>query len=89
MIYLAYTAHPVGKHWQIQFCPWFLAYATKQDVQLTQHIPAQIWAAFLKGITPLITRWPYTPIDAASVFDKVMLHEVSNEYGLGLPIFSL
>jgi hypothetical protein len=49
----------------------------EQKFQLTQNMPAQVWAKLMKGVTPILTKWPYAPIDAASLFDKVMLHEAS------------
>ncbi|KAL2069757.1 hypothetical protein VTL71DRAFT_14436 [Oculimacula yallundae] len=78
---LAYTwASPdATKPSQITLCPWFLEYA--QGLKLPR---CGTWRQKLVGLIGRPTawlgsrRWPYTAIDLLSLFDKVVVHELTH-----------
>jgi len=90
---LMYTVHSDGyesnggiinSFWQIQICPFFLDWALpKPTRQLLNTVATgttykRLWRDVTVKLTlNLAARWKYTPIDAVSGFDKVLLHEVN------------
>jgi hypothetical protein len=63
---------------QIQICPFFLLWALPLQTNLnTLLLPKILWKKMTIGLAQkLLTATKFTPIDAVSLFDKVMLHEV-------------
>lgn len=64
--------------WQIQVCPLFLSYAMPATYKFTTALlSGQFYSKVVANpIAELVAATKFTPIDAASLFDKVMLHEV-------------
>lgn len=63
--------------WQIQICPYFLSFATRQPYQWTVYLQPQMWPrVLLNKAVALYAKTKYAPIDALSLMDKVFLHEV-------------
>ncbi|KAH7370019.1 hypothetical protein BKA65DRAFT_589457 [Rhexocercosporidium sp. MPI-PUGE-AT-0058] len=64
---------------QIQICPFFLAYAVTTPNKWTVFLTADYWkkigVTLVENLAVLIK---YTPIDAYSLFDKVLLHELTH-----------
>lgn len=63
----------------MQICPWFLDYAIPKEFKQLNSMPSGKTGAMIKKLKldQLTTKWPYTPIDLFSLFDKVLVHEVS------------
>lgn len=63
---------------QIQICPFFLLWALPLKTNLnTVLLPKILWRKMTIGLVQkLVTATKFTPIDAVSLFDKVLLHEV-------------
>lgn len=73
----------VNSFWQIQICPFFLDWALpKETKELLSTVATgtqyrRIWRdVTIRLALKLGSKWKYTPIDAVSLFDKVLLHEV-------------
>jgi hypothetical protein len=64
---------------QIQICPFFLLWALPLGTNLnTVLLPKILWKKMTIGLAKqVLTKTKYTPIDAVSLFDKVLLHEAS------------
>lgn len=64
----------------LQICPWFVKYGRSQKYKTFKNL--RDWmgrAGIMRGFAGKIAdKWPYTEIDATSVFDKVMLHELTH-----------
>jgi hypothetical protein len=74
---------------EITFCPWFLEYGMKRKYKTFsswwKDKSAVTWAKLATLLDKWITNRYYTPIDLVSLFDKVILHEVSK---LSITFFS-
>ncbi|GME66162.1 hypothetical protein GTA08_BOTSDO07478 [Neofusicoccum parvum] len=91
----AYTHNPKGmKFSQIQICPWFLNYAKGKEYNTWEDVQKK--TKLLNFAVPILSNgWPLTPIDAISLFDKVLLHELTHtrsgggtkDVGGGNPLF--
>lgn len=67
-------------YFQIQICPWFLDYASNAPFKWTSGILRQLWAKLtpIRWIgRPLAAKLVYTAVDSVSLFEKVLIHEVS------------
>lgn len=74
-----YTLLPLKKHAQIQICPTFLTWAMPAPNRWTVLLSPSYWTKITVELAKrLKTATSYTPIDALSLFDKVMVHEVSS-----------
>lgn len=64
--------------WQIQICPWLINYALPAKYTRTAVLEPSFWSRITaEAGLKLYTKFQYEPIDAMSLFDKVLLHEVS------------
>jgi hypothetical protein len=65
---------------QIQICQFFLLWALPLGSDLnTVLLPKILWKKITIGLAQqILTKSKYTPTDGVSLFDKVMLHEVSS-----------
>lgn len=75
----AYTQRPqrIDRYDQIQICPWFLQWAVAQDYKTKADYKPSFMSNMALRLDDWITGKWYTPIDLISLFDKVILHEVS------------
>ncbi|KAH8585658.1 hypothetical protein B0O99DRAFT_126186 [Bisporella sp. PMI_857] len=67
--------------WQIQICPFFLQWALPRPRKswYTRAISRTFWKTWTVVLAEkIVTFTRYTPIDGASLFDKVMLHELTH-----------
>ncbi|GME51410.1 hypothetical protein GTA08_BOTSDO07478 [Neofusicoccum parvum] len=74
---LAYTHNPTARYpSQIQICPWFITWAKGNRYQTWEDVQKK--AKFFEKALPYLSKWPFTPIDAESLLDKVILHEMTH-----------
>jgi len=91
---LAYTDISSQIFSQIQLCLWFVNWIQQQRFKLSKDILGKAWWAD-EVVVPLLEKYNWlTNIDVASLFDKVILHEITHTFGAGksadvcLPTFS-
>ncbi|KAK2601891.1 hypothetical protein QQS21_004578 [Conoideocrella luteorostrata] len=79
---LAFTILPHNRFEpdSLQVCPWFLAYAIKQDFQFQNQFRPGVLGSMISALKldRLATWVKYTPVDLLQLFDKVMVHELSH-----------
>ncbi|EKG11797.1 hypothetical protein MPH_11293 [Macrophomina phaseolina MS6] len=74
----AYTHNPRGQKFsQVQICPWFLGWAKGKEFNSWEDVQTKA-KVFNWAVPKLTSGWPLTAIDAASLFDKVLLHELTH-----------
>lgn len=82
---LAYTNNPEDYPSQITICPWFLTYSLKTLFPTSKGLRSQLLGQLARFVIPIASRWVYTKIDAYSLFDKLLLHEVNGLHKLLSP----
>jgi hypothetical protein len=82
---LAYTVNPAsGRSSQIQLCPWFVDWAKGQKFKSFKDLSTKAWVVdHILVPACRINNWILTEIDVTSVFDKVILHEMTHTTGAG------
>ncbi|XMA10225.1 hypothetical protein WAI453_003016 [Rhynchosporium graminicola] len=75
-----YTTHPTAKniYMQIQICPHFLNWALPSPEKWTVFLMADYWKKVGESFVEKLAYLKYTPIDVYSLFDKVVLHELTH-----------
>lgn len=68
--------NPIGSLSEIQICPWFLSKERGFKFRDFKSLNALLTGSLARAAMPLVSKALYTPIDAFSLFDKVLLHEV-------------
>ena len=73
------TATPgSGDYDWVQICPWFLEWAMKEEYPSMESIDRSISGAFMQKLAmKLAPLFLFEPIDMASLFEKVIIHEVN------------
>lgn len=78
-MYTTTPTHPIAAQspfMQIQICPYFLAWALPTSNKWTVVLTADYWKSITVSLVEVLSRFKFAPVDAFSLFDKVMLHEV-------------
>ncbi|KAI9678287.1 MAG: hypothetical protein M1817_006232 [Caeruleum heppii] len=77
---MAFTyVNPKKEKWStITLCPWFLSYAMKERWPSCDAWNEKIKSLSAQILDRAVTRFAYTPIDLFSLFDKVIIHELTH-----------
>ena len=68
--------NPTGSLSEIQICPWFLSKQRGFKFRDFKSANALLIGTLARAAVPVVQKLVYAPIDAFSLFDKVLLHEV-------------
>ncbi|KAF2722593.1 hypothetical protein K431DRAFT_311582 [Polychaeton citri CBS 116435] len=67
---------------QVTLCPWFYQWGRSQSLQQWSDLRTKSLLA--TAVIPAVTKgWPFTPIDAINLLDKVLLHEFTHTHACG------
>jgi hypothetical protein len=75
---LMITLNVLGKHSEIQICPWFLTNVRGYQLKDLSSLPTSAYHLLSKIALPVAAKAVYTPIDSFSLMDKTILHELTH-----------